>query len=124
MSVTKIDFADVPSRQAPIEGGPSVKPLVGVGDGWSVGAVEVTVPAGGGMPNHAHGPSATTFIPLEGEVHLVADGTAHVMTPGTLATIPVGDEVAVENRGDAPVRILVVFDPPDFAAGLASWPEA
>lgn len=92
-----------------------------------VGVLHVTVPPGGAMPEHDHGPSTTMLVPLAGSVQLidVADGERRIdVSPGSVTTIPIGRRVRLENGGDADARLLVVLSPPDFAQQAAGWPGA
>jgi quercetin dioxygenase-like cupin family protein len=110
--------------RAPFPGGPVAEVLVGTGEDWSMGVAHVVIPAGGGMPEHAHGSSAAMVFPLDRPVVIVdvAERTELEAGPGDVITIPVGDLVEVHNRGDAEATIAVVFDPPDFTSQLESWP--
>jgi mannose-6-phosphate isomerase-like protein (cupin superfamily) len=78
------------------------------------------------MPEHAHGNSTTLLIPQEGRLRLVESkgGAVTEIEPGTMATIPVGLHVRLENPEQTEARMLVVLSPPDFAASVAAWPEA
>ncbi|MGH7912306.1 MAG: cupin domain-containing protein, partial [Candidatus Dormibacteraceae bacterium] len=124
MSVGRIVIGEREHRQ-PAPGGPVVEVVIGAEDGWPVGLVQVTVPAGGGMPAHDHGASATLLIPLSGALRLVAEesGEATELEAGVVATIPVGQRVRLENAGDGEARLLAVLAPADFAAVAARWPE-
>ncbi len=111
-------------RRAPFPGGPAVRVVVGTAVDAPVGVLEVTMPAGGAMPEHDHGDSAVLLVPLAGRFRLVeaGGGDANTLEPGTVATIPVGVRVRLENAGDAEARTLVVLTPPDFAERLETWP--
>jgi quercetin dioxygenase-like cupin family protein len=111
-------------RHAPFPGGPTVRIVVGADAAEAVAALEVTVPAGGGMPEHDHGESAVLLAPLEGRLRLVEPGSERTteLDTGVLATIPVGCRVRLENPGDVEARALVVLTPPQFAEQLAGWP--
>jgi hypothetical protein len=50
------DISATPRRRAPIPGGPTAA-LTPAGSSSQVAAVHVEIPAGGGMPEHAHGAS-------------------------------------------------------------------
>lgn len=86
----------------------------------------MTVAAGGGMPAHAHGASATLLVPLTGTVRIVEDDSGHVteVAAGGMGAIPVGERVRLENTGEGEARLLVVLSPPDFARQVDSWPAA
>lgn len=99
--------------------------VIGADEGTGVGVVDVTIPAGAVMPEHAHGASATLLVPQAGRLRLVdaESGAVTELEPGALATIPIGHRVRLENPGAADARMLVVLAPPDFAAALTGWPE-
>jgi quercetin dioxygenase-like cupin family protein len=110
--------------RAPFPGGPSAEVLIGADGDWPLGVAIVTIPAGGGMPEHDHGSSRAMVLPLDGEVVMVdaERGSEHVASPGSVVTIPVGKRVEVRNDGSDDVSIQVVFDPPDFTRQLEAWP--
>lgn len=100
--------------------------VIGVEDGPGVGVVDVVVPAGARMSDHAHGDSETLLIPRSGRLRLIdaESGSVTELEPGMLATIPIGEMVSLENPGTEEARMLVVLTPPDFAGAVATWPEA
>lgn len=112
-------------RRAPVAGGPELEIVIGARLGLPVGVLEVTVPAGGAMPEHDHGVSEALLVPLEGSLRLVEPGEPGGVTdlePGVLATIPAGCRVRLENSGEEDSRLLVVLTPADFVAQLEGWP--
>lgn len=124
MGVEKWEPGTGTQRQA-MPGAPLAEVVVGAEDGLSVGVVEVVVPAGAAMPDHAHGESETLLIPQTGKLRLVdaEDGAVTELEPGVLATIPIGHCVSLENRGAEEARMLAVFTPPHFTAAVTGWPE-
>jgi quercetin dioxygenase-like cupin family protein len=124
MSVRRVTAGDGVLRRPPIEGAPIVEVLVG-GDGeWPVAVLHVTVPAGGGMPEHDHGSSETLVTPVAGAVRLTGGGGAVDLRPGAVGTIPKGERVRLDNASDEEEAVvLVVLSPPDFAAQVRAWPE-
>lgn len=123
MAVQRWEPGQGPRHQA-APGGPLANVVIGPGQGTGVGVVDVTVPAGAAMAEHAHGDSETLLIPQAGRLRLVdaESGAVTELEPGVLATIPIGRRVTLENPGDAEARMLVVLSPPDFAASVATWP--
>lgn len=119
-----VDVAGVPPRRAPLPAGPTVRPLLGPDSGAPVAVLHVTLPAGGGMPEHDHGPSHVVLIPLHGRVRLLHEGTDHDLRPGTATHIGVGERVSLTNPGPDHAELVVVASPPDFAAALSAWPTA
>lgn len=124
MAVQRWELGRGPRRQA-IPGGPIVDVAIGAEGGAGLGLVDVTIPAGAVMPEHAHGDSATLLVVQEGRLRLldVDSDAVTELEPGVLATIPIGRRVVLENPEDADARMLVVLSPPDFATTLAGWPE-
>lgn len=92
-----------------------------------MGVVEVTVPCCGQMGLHSHGDSESLLIPLHGAIRLISggdDGEVIVLEPGVIVTIPVGEEVRLDNPENGEGKLLVVFSPADFVNQLESWPMA
>ncbi|NMH97297.1 cupin domain-containing protein [Pseudonocardia acidicola] len=117
-----VDVAGAPARRAPIPDGPTVRPLLASDSGAPVAVLHVTLPAGGRLPEHDHGPSHVVLFPLQGQVRLHYDGNDHDLGPGTATHIRVGERVSLANPGPDPAELLVVAAPPDFAAALSAWP--
>jgi quercetin dioxygenase-like cupin family protein len=125
--VARWRIGDSRRQRAPVPEGPEVEIVIGADRGLPVGVLEVTVPVGGAMPEHDHGASATLLVPLAGSLRLIEAGDvgrATELEPGTLATIPIGCRVRLENAGDQEARMLAVLTPPDFAGQLEGWPAA
>lgn len=124
MAVEKWEPGKGTRRQA-MPGAPIAEVVIGVDDGVGIGVVEVTVPSGAAMPDHAHGESTTLLIPQTGHLRLTDADSGRVteLEPGVLATIPIGQKVRLDNPEDSEARMLVILSPPDFAAAVATWPE-
>lgn len=123
MAVRQWEIGKGPRRQA-APGAPLAEVVIGADEGLGAGVVEVVVPAGAMMPDHAHGGSETLLVPQTGHLRLTeaASGRVTELVPGTLATIPIGQKVSLENPGSDEARMLVILTPPDFAAAVATWP--
>lgn len=119
-----VDVATTQARRAPLPGGPTVRTLLSRDSGPPVGILHVTLPAGGRLPEHDHGPSHVVLIPLQGRVRLRHAGNDHDLGPGTATHIDVGERVSLANPGADPAELLVVAAPPDFAEAVAAWPPA
>ena len=120
-----VDITTAPARRAPIPDGPTVRTLHGSPDGVApVAVLHVTLPAGGGMPEHDHGPSHIVLIPLQGQIQLRQNGQGHDLAPGTATHIDLGERVSLSNPSTEPAELLVVAAPPDFADALTAWPPA
>ncbi|MGH2836353.1 MAG: cupin domain-containing protein [Solirubrobacteraceae bacterium] len=113
-------------RRKAFANGPVARVVVGAEAGLRSGLVEVVIPAGAAMPEHDHGSSEVMLVVLGGEARLttVATGVVTKLASGSVVAIPIGERVAVENRGDEDLRMLVSVTPPSFAEVLAGWPEA
>lgn len=110
-------------RAAPFENGPWVEVVVGEGEvGGLLGAVQVTLPPGGAMPEHAHGDSAVVVVPREGRVVLRAERYQQTLEPGSVAVIGVGERVSLANAGDGPASLLAIVAPAGFLRAFADWP--
>ncbi len=110
--------------RAPFPGGPGAEVLVGTEDDWPMGVAHVVIPAGGGMPEHDHGSSAAMVLPLDRPLVMIDVNEQREIEvgPGEVVTIPIGDLVEVQNRGEEDATIAVIFNPPDFTRQLDSWP--
>jgi|1186.fasta_scaffold225967_2 quercetin dioxygenase-like cupin family protein len=111
-----------PVRRAPIPGGPTAEALVAPGISDQVAVIHMEIPAGGRLPEHAHGASQVVLIPVSGSVDLHHGDDQHALLPGFAAHIDTGERVSLANREPVPASLMVVVSPPDFAAQLAAWP--
>lgn len=112
-------------HKAPVEGGPEVEVLIGEGEaqGTNLGAARVSVPPGGGMPEHEHGESETALVVQDGRITVHGGGQQEKLEAGAVALIGVGERVQLENpSSEEPASLLVFFAPPGFVQTFASWP--
>lgn len=110
---------------APVQGGPRVEVLIGEGgtEGENLGAARVTIPPGGGMPEHEHGGSETALAVQFGRITIHGGDRQETLETGAVALIGVGERVRLENpSSEEPASLLVFFAPPDFVRTFASWP--
>ncbi len=124
MSIQSVAIGTRETKRPPVRDAPVVELLLG-GDGELASAVaSITIPPGGGMPEHDHGGSLTVLTPIEGSARLIDSEADEVieLKPGTVTAIPVGHRVAVENPGEGNARLIATFTPPDFVRQLKSWP--
>lgn len=119
-----VDIPTSPARRAPLPGGPIVRSLLGPDTGAPVAVLHVTLPAGGHMIEHDHGPSHVVLIPLRGRIRLSHDGADHDLVPGSATHIDVGERVSLADPGPEPAELVVVAAPADFVDALADWPTA
>lgn len=112
---------------APVEGGPRVEVLIGEGEtqGTNLGAARVSVPPGGGMPEHEHGESETALVVQAGRITVHGGEQREKLEAGAVALIGMGERVRLENpSSEEPASLLVFFAPPGFVQTFASWPVA
>lgn len=111
-----------PPRRAPVPGGPTAEALIALGASDQVAVIHMEIPAGGRLPEHAHGASQVVLIPLSGSVDLQHGDDHHTLLPGSATHVDTGERVGLANHGPVPASLMVVVSPPDFAAHLAAWP--
>src|SRR5664279_3507790 len=88
-------------RRAPFPHGPIAEVLVDEHAGaGQPAAAYVTVPPGGGMPDHAHGEPTALVVPLTGELLISGSGAAHQ------GKVTVGVVVLLDQGGDAVLNRL------------------
>jgi quercetin dioxygenase-like cupin family protein len=71
-----------------------------------------TFPAGSAPPLHVHPDEEEMVYVLAGTGRLVNEGEDVRLEPGVAFRVPVGARHGAVNDGDAPLRLLCVFDPP------------
>jgi len=118
-----LDIVATTVRQAPVPGGPLVRALANAPGGAPVALLHVTIPAGGSMPEHDHGPSQVLLVPIDGRIRLRHGQDEHDLAPGAAAHIGLGELVGLANPGPTPATALVVVSPPQFADGIAAWSQ-
>ena len=82
-------------------------------------SVVQTVSPGGGPPPHSHANEDETFIVLDGEFEVLAEGQWHAVKKGECAFGPRGGVHTFRNSGTSNGRLLIVAAP----AGLDSFLE-
>lgn len=80
----------------------------------STGASQIYVGSGvvppmSETPTHLHEVDEEVLYVLEGEITLTLDGEVHTVGAGGTAFIPPGTWMKVENRSDAPARVLGIL---------------
>lgn len=112
-------------RRAPLPLGPSVEILVDEQDNaGQIAAAHLTIPAGGGMPEHTHGDSAALLIMLDGELRIRSGDREDTLVPGTLVYVARGERIGLANGAGRPATVLAVFAPADFIRTPTRWPAA
>ncbi|MGI9145991.1 MAG: cupin domain-containing protein [Chloroflexota bacterium] len=85
--------------------------LSGEQTGGAFSLSEATVPPGGGPPPHIHNAEAETFVVLEGELLLEADGQTQQARTGAVLYVPMGTRHAFTNVGQGVARMLFLYTP-------------
>ena len=112
-----------PVHQAPVANGPAAEVLIDEDTGGGqLAAVHVTIPPGGGMPEHAHGESTALVVPLVGELLIGSAEHQEKVTQGVVVLLDRGERVSLTNQTSQPVSLLAVFAPAGFVRALSSWP--
>lgn len=112
-----------PARQAPFPNGPVAEVLIDEHAGaGQLGVAHVTIPPGGGMPEHTHGESTVLIVPLAGELLIASGEHQEKVTPGVVVLLDHSERVRLANQTSEPVCLLAVFAPAGFVRALASWP--
>jgi quercetin dioxygenase-like cupin family protein len=113
-----------PVRGAPNGSGLRVRVLAGLAAQLAsgIGMAEIALPPGSAMPAHRHDAAETIVYVLSGRAGLASDGRDAEVSAGEAAQVPRGTEVAVSNRGDDTLRLLVAFSPAGFEQGFLRWP--
>jgi len=85
--------------------------LSGEQTGGAFSLSEARVPPGGGPPPHIHHAEDETFVLLEGELLLEADGRTLPAAVGTVLYVPKGTCHGFTNVGTTPARMLFLYAP-------------
>jgi len=87
-------------------------------DGWhlmrtpTLSVIEECMPPGTQEVRHRHAVAQQFFYVLEGSLTMEVDGVTHELHAGTGLEIPVAVPHQARNHSAAPVRFLVVSQPP------------
>lgn len=74
--------------------------------------MELTLPPGGGAPQHVHHREDEIITVVEGALTVTsADGKDHAAQAGSVIRLPKGARHAFRNATDAPVRVLITAIP-------------
>lgn len=74
--------------------------------------MELTLPPGGGAPQHVHHREDEVITVVEGTLTVTsADGKDHAAQAGSVVRLPKGARHAFRNATDAPVRVLITTIP-------------
>lgn len=111
-------------RRPPFPDAPTVEVIAGGDDGGpDVALIRIQVPVGTGMPPHEHGGSDIVLMTVSGFVAITKGEERVEVHPGDAVVIRKDEKVALANPGAEPAQLLVAAGPPNFVAGVRSWPE-
>ncbi|HEU5332762.1 MAG TPA: cupin domain-containing protein [Actinocrinis sp.] len=106
-----IDIASVSRSNSPRPGGPIVSRLLTPDAATGLTVVHAELPPGAALPEHGHGGSSVTLIPLAGAVEVTSAGATRTLVPGCVAHIPAGDHVALANLGERTATFMITLSP-------------
>lgn len=89
----------------------------------SLSVVEITVPAGGGVPLHTNEREAITWYVLEGSLTFFHEGAQHSVGAGELISMPANSRHTFANSTDRKARALLICTPGGFEGFLAEMGE-
>jgi len=110
-----------PSGQVLVPGRTSAEVLVDAhASGDSLAVTKLVIPAGGKMPEHDHGASASLLVLLAGEVIMTTGSRSEHVTPGMIVLVDRGERVQLANRAAEAATLIAVFTPGTAAAGMVA----
>jgi len=100
--------------------GETLRPLLTGTMGASLEIFDTSGPADAGPPPHSH-PWEEVYVVLDGELEVLIDDEAHVLTPGSVAHVPAGVRHGYRNRTEAHfLTIVTAGKASEFFARAAS----
>lgn len=87
------------------------------------GAVEITVPPGGGPPLHVNTREALGYYGLEGTLSFATESGAREVRPGEMISLRKGGTHTFVNKGDVAARALMIAMPGGFEGFFAAAAE-
>jgi mannose-6-phosphate isomerase-like protein (cupin superfamily) len=79
--------------------------------------VVMTIPPGGEIGEEVHPDTDQVLAFLEGRGEAVLDGESSEVTVNDLVFVHAGVRHNFINRGDAPLRLITIYSPPEHAPG-------
>jgi mannose-6-phosphate isomerase-like protein (cupin superfamily) len=86
--------------------------------------VAMTIPPGGEIGEEVHEENDQLLVFVEGEGEAVLDGKTAEVTPNDLVMVPAGTVHNFINTGQAPLRLVTVYAPPEHAPGTVHLTKA
>lgn len=79
--------------------------------------VVMSIPPGGEIGEEVHG--LDQFIRVEaGNGEAILDGQSHMVADGSAIVVPAGASHNVVNKGDVPLKLYTVYSPPEHRDGV------
>lgn len=86
--------------------------------------VVMTIPAGGEIGEEVHHDSDQLLAFVDGTGEAVLDGRHKKVGPNDLVFVRAGTQHNFVNTGDAPLRLITIYAPPEHEPGTVHWTKA
>jgi mannose-6-phosphate isomerase-like protein (cupin superfamily) len=86
--------------------------------------VVMTIEPGGEIGTEVHSTTDQVLLFVEGRGEAVLDGQAREVAENDLVFVRAGTEHNFLNRGDAPLRLITIYAPPEHAPGTVHLTKA
>lgn len=86
--------------------------------------VVMTIPPGGEIGEEVHPDTDQVLAFVDGRGEAVLDGQRSAVAPNDLVFVRAGTRHNFLNNGDAPLRLITVYAPPEHAAGTVHQTKA
>ena len=72
-------------------------------------AARMTIPPGGSIGDHSHGPDAEIYIIVSGAARIDDNGTVHTLAAGDAVFTGGGEYHSCANAGDVPLEVIALI---------------
>lgn len=79
--------------------------------------VVMTIPPGGEIGDEVHPDTDQVLVFIDGRAEAQLDGASRDVGPNDLVFVRAGTRHNFVNRGDAPLRLITIYAPPEHAPG-------
>ncbi len=86
--------------------------------------VVMTIPPGGEIGEEVHPETDQVLVFVDGRAEAQLDGRASEVGPNDLVFVRAGVRHNFLNRGEAPLRLITIYAPPEHAAGTVHQTKA
>ncbi len=86
--------------------------------------VVMTIPPGGEIGEEVHPETDQVLVFVDGRAEAQLDGQASEVGPNDLVFVRAGVRHNFLNRGEAPLRLITIYAPPEHAAGTVHQTKA